>query len=517
MSIAPSFTLFPSRSLSRLLAIASGVTACTLLLASASGAQTAPARSSDLADPALAIGDRPAQLASHVDAASLTAIAVSAKSSSLKTLRLTHRASLFQADSLDEAMPPSTTAQDLGLLSSSGLETALSQERTPTPVVIGQQRGERVPPNSFFFRFGSTLPRPTALQGPIRPETVVPQSHQPGGIAAGVRLGFANLGGNNQTLSLGVEGGEQVLGFDLDFRQFLPDGSGYGVNFANQRGVEPEFDRGSNDVDTPGGDDPWVHRLGGGVEYFRPLAPDIEGAIGISYQRISVRDSIFTSGIEPEDELGNRLTVSDSGQDDLLTINLAGVWDRRDDPRFPTTGYRVLLGMDQSIPIGDADILFNRLSANYTQYVPLNLFGFAEGPRTLVLNAQGGTIIGDAPPYEAFSLGGPSSVRGYDTGGLGTGRSFIQATAEYRFPIFDLTLFREDIDVGGTLFFDYATDLGSGDTVIGEPAEVRDKPGNGFGYGVGLRALTPIGPVRLEFGLNDEGSSQVIFNVGDRF
>ncbi len=503
MSISQSSAPSPSRYLGKLFAIASGITAYSLLVASASWAQTNSAEGAQT------------ELGAEAEIPVAIAGTGSAKSPSLKTLRLTHQAALFPENRADEAASPSTNAQDLRLLSAS---TVLSQAATPTPLVIGQQRSERrVPPNSFFFRFGSTLPRPTALQGPTRPETVTPQSNQPGGIAAGVRLGFANLGGNNQTLSLGIEGGEQALGFDLDFRQFLADGSGYGINFANQRGVEPEFDRGSNDVDTPSGDDPWVHRLGGGVEYFRPLAPNVEGAIGISYQRISVRDSIFTSGIEPEDELGNRLTVSDDGQDDLLTINLAGVWDRRDNPRFPTAGYRLLVGMDQSIPIGEADILFNRLSANYTQYVPLNLFGFGEGPRTLVLNAQGGTIIGDAPPYEAFSLGGPSSVRGYDSGGLGTGRSFIQATAEYRFPLFDLTLFQEDIDIGGTLFFDYATDLGSGDTVIGEPAEVRDKPGNGFGYGVGLRALTPIGPVRLEFGLNDEGSSQVIFNVGDRF
>ena len=498
-----------------------GMTVHPLVLTDAAWAQVSPTlvfSSDDSVRTDSEIRDRWLQQVINTGEATVLEVASPAKIPSVKTLRLTHRAALFAAASRGEAGQFSTAAQDLSLLSPSRLEATLNYEGTPVPTVIGQQREqENTAPNSFFFSFGSTLPRSTALQGPARPVTVVPQSNQPGGIAAGARLGFANLGGNNQTLSLSIEGGEQVLGFDLDFRQFLADGSGYAVNFANQRGVETEFDRGRNDVDTPSGDDPFVHRLGGGVEYFRTLAPNVEGAIGISYQRISVRDSLFTSGIEPEDELGNRLTVSDDGQDDLLTINVAAGWDRRDDPQFPTDGYRLLLGMDQSIPIGDADILFNRLSANYTQYVPLNLFGFAEGPQTLVLNAQGGTIIGDAPPYEAFSLGGPSSVRGYDSGGLGTGRSFIQATAEYRFPIFDLTLFQEDIDVGGTLFFDYATDLGSGDTVIGEPAEARDKPGNGFGYGVGLRALTPIGPVRLEFGLNDEGSSQVIFNVGDRF
>ena len=390
----------------------------------------------------------------------------------------------------------------------------LEPSAEPDQVVMVVTVDER---DSFFFSFGLTLPPPTALQGPARPVTVLPLSDRARGLSSGVRFGFVNLGGNNQALTLGVEGGEQTFGFDLDFRQTLGRGSGYGFNFANRRGVEPEFDKGDTEVNTSNGEDPWVHRLGGGVEYFRTLAPDLDAALGISYELVSVRDDAFTSDLFPEDELGNPLTVSDDGQDTLLTINFAGVYDRRDDSLFPTEGFRLLFGMDQFIPIGDASILSNRISANYTQFIPLNLFGFTEGPRTLVLNFQGGTIIGDTPPYEAFSLGGSSSVRGYGGGEVGTGKSFIQTTAEYRFPIFSFIAFQEGIDVGGALFFDYATDLGSGDAVIGTPGESRDKPGDGFGYGVGLRARTPVGPVRLELGINDEGDTEVIFNIGDRF
>jgi outer membrane protein insertion porin family len=158
------------------------------------------------------------------------------------------------------------------------------------------------------------------------------------------------------------------------------------------------------------------------------------------------------------------------------------------------------------------------LSANYSQYIPLPLFGFAEGEQTLVLNLQGGTVIGDElPPYEAFSLGGSSSVRGFSPGELGAGRSFLQGTAEYRFPIANLTVLEYNIPLGGGIFVDYATDLGTGDDVEGEPAEVRDKPGDGLGVGVGLRAKTPIGAVRVEFALNDEGGSTLSLNIGDRF
>ncbi|MDJ0647187.1 MAG: BamA/TamA family outer membrane protein, partial [Xenococcaceae cyanobacterium MO_188.B19] len=211
------------------------------------------------------------------------------------------------------------------------------------------------------------------------------------------------------------------------------------------------------------------------------------------------------------------LTFSDDGQDGLLTVTFATALDRRNETLNPTKGYRLLLQTDQSIPVGDASISYNRLSGNYTHFFPLDLFKFTKGQPTFLVNFQAGTIIGDLPGYEAFSLGGSSSVRGYSKGELGTARSFLQATAEYRFPMFSFNMFKKDFDIGGAIFFDYGTDLGSGDTVKGEPATFRDKPNDGFGYGLGLRSISPIGLFKIEFALNDQGDSKVIFRFGDRF
>lgn len=364
--------------------------------------------------------------------------------------------------------------------------------------------------------FGLTLPPPTALQGPVRPNTVNAVSNSATGIGGGVQVGLLNLGGSNQEIDLGIEGGAQNFGLNLGYRKFLRHDRGIGVNFFASRGVEPEFDESDRDIDLPDDDDPWVHRLGGGVEYFQSIGRNFQSAIGVSYQRVTVKDGAFSDDIEPRDELGNRLMVNDDG-DDLLTLNFAAVLDRQNNPRNPTGGYKLEFGSDQYFPIGEADILANRLAANYTHYLPFPLFGFTKGERTLVLNVQGGTILGDAIPYDAFILGGSSSVRGYDTSEVSTSRSFIQATAEYRYPIANLNLFNNDLDVGGTLFIDYANDLGSADAVIGQPAVVRDRPGDGLGYGLGVRTLTPIGAVRTEFALNDEGDTKFIFTIGDRF
>ena len=370
---------------------------------------------------------------------------------------------------------------------------------------------------SFFFSFGSTLQPPTALQGSARPVTVNAMSNASRGIGSGIRLGATNLGRNNQAITLGIEGGEKRLGFDFDYRKFIRNDRGYAANFFNRRSVEPEFDGGEREVDLITSDDIWINRIGGGVEYFLPIAKEFKSSIGVTYQLVSVRDALFSDQLVNVDELGNTLTFGDDGQDGLLTVTFVTAWDRRNENLNPTKGYRLSLQTDQSIPVGDASIAYNRLSGNYTHFFPVNLFKFSKGQPTFLINFQGGTIIGDLPGYEAFSLGGSSSVRGYGKGELGTARSFIQATAEYRFPMFSFNAFKRDVDIRGAIFFDYGTDLGSGDTVTGEPAIVRNKPGDGFGYGIGLHGTSPVGLIKLEFALNDQGDGRVIFRFGDRF
>jgi outer membrane protein insertion porin family len=130
-------------------------------------------------------------------------------------------------------------------------------------------------------------------------------------------------------------------------------------------------------------------------------------------------------------------------------------------------------------------------------------------PQTFAFNVQGGTVLGDLPPYEAFAIGGSNSVRGYDEGELAAARSFFQATAEYRFPIFSV--------ISGALFVDAATDFGTQGNVRGNPGGVRNKPGSGFGYGLGVRVQSPLGPIRIDYGFNDQGDSRLHFGIGERF
>ncbi|MBD1866797.1 BamA/TamA family outer membrane protein [Cyanobacteria bacterium FACHB-471] len=348
-----------------------------------------------------------------------------------------------------------------------------------------------------------------------------------GSLAAGVGFSSAsglfgtvsyqeqNLGGNNQRLGAEVQLGERdALLFDLNFTDPWiagdPYRTSYTVNLFNRRSISLIFDGGENEVELENGDRPRVQRLGGGVSFSRPLdewlgLENWRASAGLQYQRVSLRDG--DGEITPRDELGNLLSFNDDGTDDLLIFQLGLAQDLRDNPLQPTSGSLLRLSTEQTVPL--SGILFNRLRASYSYYIPVDYTNFTEGPETLALNLQAGTIFGDLPPYEAFSLGGTDSVRGYDSGELGSGRSFVQATAEYRFPIFAI--------VGGALFVDVGSDLGTGDNVPGEPAEIRDKPGFGFGYGVGVRVQSPLGAIRVDYGFNDEGDSRLHFGIGERF
>jgi outer membrane protein insertion porin family len=357
-----------------------------------------------------------------------------------------------------------------------------------------------------------------------------------GSIAAGAGISSAsglfgsvsyqqqNLGGNNQTLGAELQLGQRELLFDVRFTDPWiagdPYRTSYTVNGFRRRSISLIFDGGPIDVRLPDpnnpllpGDRPRVLRTGGGISFTRPLSRDVfapaewVASLGLQYQRVSIRDD--DGDLSPRDQLGNNLSFSGTGKDDLLTVQLGAVRDRRNDLLRPTSGSLVRLGVEQSIPVGEGSILLTRLRGSYSYYIPVSFTNFTPGPQALAFNLQGGTVLGDLPPYEAFSLGGSTSVRGYDEGDVGSGRSFIQATAEYRFPLFSV--------IGGALFVDFASDLGSGSNVPGNPAGVRGKPGNGLGFGLGVRVQSPLGPIRVDYGFNDDGSSRLHFGIGERF
>ncbi|MGB6167256.1 MAG: BamA/TamA family outer membrane protein [Geitlerinemataceae cyanobacterium] len=356
------------------------------------------------------------------------------------------------------------------------------------------------------------------------------------GLFGSVGAEFLNIGGRNQRLGGEAQVGTRGLFFDLRFTDPWLAGDPYRTSFSanvfNRRSISLVFDGSEEgdrrEIELDNGDRPRVQRLGGRVNFSRPLSfvcpypeaeaercdsidrpalerPDWVASLGLEFENVSIRDG--DGDIEAEDEEGNLLSFNDDGSDNLLNLQFGLSRDRRNNTLQATDGSYLRFSTDQSIPIDG--IFFNRVRAGYSYYIPVKFTDFADGPQALAFNIEAGTILGDLPPYEAFAIGGTNSVRGFEEGDVGVGRSFAQATVEYRFPVFSV--------IGGALFLDAATTFGTQGNVPGDPGGVRGKPGDGVGYGVGVRIQSPIGPIRIDYGLNNEGDNRFHFGIGERF
>ncbi|MEH2332174.1 outer membrane protein assembly factor [Nostoc sp.] len=326
------------------------------------------------------------------------------------------------------------------------------------------------------------------------------------GLVGTINYQDQNVGGINDTFGVNLGVSSRDLQFNTKFtspyRTTNPDRLGYTVNGFRSQELSETFD---DKIKLANGDKVREGQIGGGVSLQRPI-DDWNTSLGLNYTRTSIRDR--QGNITPTDAQGNPLSASGTGIDDLTTVSFTATKDQRDNPLNPTQGSVLSLSTEQSVPIGEGNISLNRLKANYSQYLPVQLFN-SKQPQVFAMNVQAGTVVGNLPPYESFNLGGSNSVRGYDSGEVGSGRSYVLASAEYRFPVLPI--------VGGVLFADFASDLGSGDTVLGDPAGVRDKPGYGFGYGAGVRLNSPLGLIRADYGINDQGESKVHLGIGQRF
>ena len=222
-------------------------------------------------------------------------------------------------------------------------------------------------------------------------------------------------------------------------------------------------------------------RLVAGAEWRRPLAADWSGSVGLSWQRNRCMDDRGAPLVA--DCYGAPLTFSGGASDAAALANIGLTYSSARD------GSQLGASLEQALPLSRDWLNFNRLRLRAEQPLPLG------GGAALVLRGRAGSLWGDLPPYEAFPLGGANSVRGYAEGGVGSARAFLEGTAEVRW--------RVRGPVAGVIFADAATDLDSGESVIGDPAGARGKPGSGYGYGAGVRVDSPLGPLRLEYAWSD--------------
>ena len=220
---------------------------------------------------------------------------------------------------------------------------------------------------------------------------------------------------------------------------------------------------------------------------------------------------VRTTDVKPEVVL----TKEDTGTIAISGIKPALVYDTRDNPFDPKKGVLAGISMKLATWVFLSEANFVKAEVYGSTYHKISR------KITLALSARGGVAYGlgntvQLPLVERFFLGGRSTVRGYAQDTLGPkgsdgttptgGNAFLMGNVE----------FRTDIGRGFGLvpFFD----MGNVWLKANEFNPIKMK----FTTGLGLRYNTPVGPLRVDYGLKlrrEEGESrgEIHFSVGHAF
>ena len=282
------------------------------------------------------------------------------------------------------------------------------------------------------------------------------------------------------------------------------------------------------------GDTVVLRKIGGNFSFSRPLNggdpyKDSKWNVLAGMSFAEVRPINFAGDTRPYGVSNNKFRKGKVNKDDVICVsyncadtnNLVGMrfattYNNFNNPRNPTSGNFFTAGTEQFLGINNDSPTFNRLRASYTQFFPVDWLKIHKGcrpkageqadcPQAIGVQIKGGAIMGEAPPYEAFCMGGSNSIRGWYDCDLAVSTAFSELTIEYRFPLISI--------FSGEVFMDAGTDFGTQKNVPGKPGLLLGKDGSGVSLGTGVIVTTPVGPIRVEVATKDF-TSDYRFNLG---
>jgi outer membrane protein insertion porin family len=222
---------------------------------------------------------------------------------------------------------------------------------------------------------------------------------------------------------------------------------------------------------------------------------DAFGTLTYGFEQVQLNDV----SLEAPD-IVQRQYAESGGEYNVSSLTVAVTKDSRDSLSEPTKGYRVRGAYQYAGGFLGADNNFTKMSIEGSQYHPL--WGKVIG------HLRGVLMYGDSfgstpslPVQERFFIGGTNSVRGFKNMTISPidpkyesyegGNKAFYVNTELIYPLL------EQMRLRGVVFFDIGNNLG-------EKNDFADlfstKPR--MGAGLGIRFISPMGAIRLEYGFN---------------
>jgi len=249
-------------------------------------------------------------------------------------------------------------------------------------------------------------------------------------------------------------------------------------------------------------------RTGGDLRLGREFSEYLKGSAIYRMENITISDVDDDSSQDLKKEIGDNT---------IMSLQLGLTRDTRDNIFDPRKG-TVLSGSVECAggPFG-GDKDFVRLYDLLDQY-----FGLTE-KSVLEMRFESGWLLtygdtSDIPIYERFYAGGANTIRGYDERGVSPvdnlgnsigGESVFIFSLEHTYALLDFLKFATFVDTGNVW------------------RKVEDYGSGGFktGVGFGFRVKTPLGPIKVDYGIplnkesgeDDKGSGKFHFSMGRTF
>lgn len=311
-------------------------------------------------------------------------------------------------------------------------------------------------------------------------------------------IGDKNFLGKGDNVQLKWEfGGKTLRNYDFTYvRPYLDcKGTTFSVNLYDGIHESAEYDHGGHEIARFD-----KRAIGQEISFSRPDSEFTRNIIRLKNRKDEYKEPVggysrqyFEDSYNREyyEKYGVFTTAEQRRKENFGTtrsITFSRVYDNRDDVYDPKQGKRNEISFEWAGFGGD--FKFRKLSVDQRYYWPM---GPKKKPHTLALDLAAGYAWGDMPLSQRFSVGGASTLRGYEDGQF-RGNSMLRASLEYRVPIAKKVSLLAFVDSG------YAWDKRLEDSFDLKKLKV--------GYGLGVRVNTPLGPVKLDygFGKREEGS-----------